>query len=710
MLPKFQRLQVLLTIAVYVYLINKMKVKDFGKKKRPYFSWEPFFIDYVLLIQKHQHGNTKKATVLFKIWLTLQFISLVIPPYGPDTSPWGHSVIGSMWIVLHGTVRLDSLFIDILRTPITFFCLLGIITLLFYLTAIACAKHVKALSEEEFMASIVHEQSKSFPLGVRVHLILIAAFDKVLTIPFVTGIFKLSSVFPELGSYSVPATVGLFLVSLLPIQIVGFLVMTPINWRTSYQALAYPHYSLVQAGFVYCASGVAVFIPLEINQLYHLIALMILGGGQAYFIWRCMPYCQLNVNYSKLVQGFVLLYGGLVLGLFYQVVPNANSSTSNYFAPLVYFFPMPALLLILWQLLYNKYTRISKPKIIDSIPSLELSLRRYLELDNDQEKMKKEIKQLIDDWVYKEESRSGIMCIWMAYFSLLTNDILMTQFYLGLLRNHAKGALLYIHKRILFKEATVTIFHTKIHSEARKFIELNQDVKLLLKRDCRSCHLAYYFVSELASIGAKYTVLVGKAKAMAESIAEVKAIYQKLIAKNKNNYELLRYYAGYAELTDCEANPQMYYAQAIKEENYIGKKFASKTNIVSFFDPKCCSFLVSCDIENFGIVIWQKNCNDLQFTDIEIIGSKFSFLAPNPFDNLHKLRIDHIKSFSLGVSTKAYGIQKSGEVIQVLCRQELINHDDGNLALLIGVRRLETKIKGLAIINRGDVVLAVRFS
>mmetsp|Transcript_26209 Transcript_26209/g.46798 ORF Transcript_26209/g.46798 Transcript_26209/m.46798 type:complete len:1273 (-) Transcript_26209:779-4597(-) len=578
-------------------------------------------------------------------------------------------------------------------------------TLLYYLSALHTINYVKKLSEEDFLEKIVLCESSTLPFIVKIHLLLVAAFDKVLIVPLVAGVFKFTTAFPEIGTYCVPAMIAIFLVVLLPIHLIGFLMMTPINWRTSYQALAYPHYSLFQAVFLYSAAAVSVLLSLENYRVYHPVALILVGAAQCSFIFSCIPYSKLNVNFSKLIQGFLLFFGGLVLELFYFTVQSEDSE-SFYFAPLVYFLTAPPLIIVMRHILKRKCEQHYKVKNINSVSDFEFSLRRYLDLGEDQDKKKAKIKKRIDACALKEASKHPIVCIWMTYFSLLTNDVLMTQLYMSVLRNQGNSSLLYIHKLILAKEVTVAIDQMPDHSETHKFIYFYQSVEHLLELDYQACMSVHSFFTELIGIGAKYEQLAVKAKKMHDAIAEAKKIYRKLMSKNKNNHELLSYFAGFIDATESESKASIYYSQALKEKSYIEKKFSSKISHVNYLDPKCCSFIISAESSDFGTVLWQKNCTELEMSESEIMDSKFEFFVPRLFDDLHESRLERLKRYELGVTKKAFGILKSGKILHVLSRLELVNHADGSLGFLLGVRILKTNILGLGLLVDGMLTLA----
>lgn len=682
-----------------------MKSASFGSQNFLLSDWQASILLYLLLVQKLHFGKTKKTTVIFKVWLAIQLISLVIPPYGEIDSPWGHANAGFLWISLHIAVRLDSLFIDILAAPLAFYTILALMTLLFYWTAALSIKYAKGLSEEEFLASVINKSPANLGFAVKLNLALIAMFCHLLIVPLVAGVFKFSTAFPALGDLAVPAILGLLVVSLLPIHLAGALLMTPINWRASFQAIAYPQYGLFQIVFVYIAAGVSVLVPLTFSTIYHPALLMIVGGSQCLFIVALLPYSQFIVNFGNFMQGYLFFSGGVVLLMYYQLVDDSDSN-SIYFAPLLYFLTLPPMVLVLRNVLNQKRLKLENVRFINSISDFEFSLRSYLELDVDNIRERSLIKKRIDSVAIDDASKHGLVAIWMTHFSLLTEDVMMTKFYMSILRSHSISGFMYVHKRLLIKEASVVIDNMPQYAEIHKFIEFYQSIRVILDKDYRACIATYDFFSELIGLMPKHESLARKAKIMTESLTEAKRLYRKLLMKNKNNFELLNYYAGFIEITESSDKANGLIVQARKELLHQERKFNSLMTIVNFMDPKSSSFIISLEASDFGTVLWQKNCNGLGLRESEVLELKFEYLLPRLFDDLVGPRIERIKKYNFGKSKKTYGI-KSGKTQAVLAKLELVNHADGHLAALLGLRALPDVVYGIGLVVGDRLIYAV---
>lgn len=683
-----------------------MKSTSFGKSSLIDAGWEPSFIDYVLLVQKLQHGNSRRATLVLEAWLILQFISILIPPYADNDSPWKHSQVGILWVALHVGVRFDSLIIDVMKAPIAFYSLLLTLVLLFYWSGGCCIKYTRQLSEADFMKTVILRESANLPAIVKLHLMLVLFFNKVLIVPIVAGVFKFGFAFPSLSAYSIPVILGIFSVVLLPVNLLGYFLVIPINLKTSYQALASPHYSLVQLAFIYFASAFSVLFPVSVHSMFNPIALLTIGGVQCLFIMSMMPYSKLTVNYCNLVLGFLLFYGGAIQLLSYQLFSSQTNESS--FVPLLYFTTLLPMLYVLRHLAKQRNSKLHDLRYINSLSDFEFSLRSYYDLDELDDNRKEKVKRRIEAVAHTDAAKHSLVCIWMTYFSMLTENVVMTQFYISLLRTHTGSSLLYFHKHFLMREALAGINYMPNHTETHKFIDFYQSVKALLDRDCKACIAAFDFYTELISLSPKFPSLSRKAKIMTDQWAASRSFYRKLMKLNKHNSELLNYYAGFVEITESSTQSQSLAAQARKEAHQVEKHFALKQDIVSFMDPKCSCFIASLEPADFGIVLWHKNCSGLGLTETELMEAKFEFLVPKLFEDMHLTRIDRLKTYSFDKTKKSYGVLKSGKVIAVLVKLKLVNQADGSLACLIGLRTLPETIIGLGLVLDRKINYAVR--
>mmetsp|Transcript_26373 Transcript_26373/g.47339 ORF Transcript_26373/g.47339 Transcript_26373/m.47339 type:complete len:1375 (-) Transcript_26373:17-4141(-) len=670
-----------------------MKARSFGKVRER--TWSPVVVAYMLLVQKLQYGISRKTTAVFKILQALQIVSLIIPPYAPSDSPWAHSGIGFFWVSLHIVVRFDSLFIDIFKAPIAFYTTLGLIVLLYYITAASSVNYIRHVNEDELMSRIMLSHDTSISFKFKSHLVLVAVVNHLLLVPLVAGVFKLETSFPYLERLAAPGIIGILLVGLLPIHLLGFCVFTPINWKAAYQACANPYFNLLQLAFFYFACGVSVLVPSTSGAIYHSSALLVVGGVQCLFIASFMPYNKLYVNCSNFFLGFLMFFAGLVLLLSFDLTEGIN----KIFAPLLYFMTLVPMIFVIRHFLKKRLAKLMRIRFINSNSEFEFSLREFFSLhESDDPKVKLDIKNRIESVGLTDAVKHNMVCIWMTYYCLLIGDVMMTQFYLSVLRSHQAASIVYFHQQLLMKEAIIAINLLPEHADIHKFIDFYQNVNVLLEKDCRACVATYEFFSELVSIGPKYESLSRKAQAMTERLTEAKRFYRKLLVKNKNNSELLNYFAGFIEITESAAKAQSLTSQARKEAFHLDKKFASKQSIINFMDPKCSSFIVSFEASDFGTILWHKNAIGLGLSETDLIDAKFEFLLPQMFDDLQGSRLERIKKFSFGKTRKFYVVLKSGQVHSVLVKLELINHSDGSLAGLLGIRSLTETVVGVGLI------------
>jgi hypothetical protein len=145
-------------------------------------------------------------------------------------------------------------------------------------------------------------------------------------------------------------------------------------------------------------------------------------------------------------------------------------------------------------------------------------------------------------------------------------------------------------------------------------------------------------------------------------ISEARRLYRQLLSQNKHSSELLRYFAGFIEVTDSGDKAQKYFAQANKEADHIHSM--TNARVVNYLDTHCSCFIVSFESANFGTVLWQKNCELLGLMGNEVLESKFKFLLPQLFEDLTEPRLNRLQKFDFGKTRKTYGLLKSGAVVE----------------------------------------------
>lgn len=655
-------------------------------------DWNLLYKDYLLLLLSNRLSFSRKVYYFIQAIQVVQLFTLIVQPENALDLPWDYTHFSMVWILISISVRINYLFTYLGVSYINDMSIIFLLSTL-YLSKLMIFYKIYILRKYDLAASNITHKLKWLYITNIERYTRYLLFEVGL-IPSLLSILNLNLTFSSANSPSSAASISILLIAYMTLCIEDSLYLQSISWKL-YQTpdfISDPRYIFMKRMIYLIVVVLTRYVNFSEKWFVHIPVLIGTGGYLYYKFGMHQSYGDMYMNCIEVCKGVVIGWGGIVMTLCVWNGYNEKDITGTLLYVLVLPFIMYLsihIIRIRYQTLINSYEKICETQLFHILlRHTTFSLQQNT--DSGQvlsipDSLQDRIKDLTQHSQY-----SAFTTLWMLYFFLSMEYNISVKILISILEYHISSKLIFPYICLLKNDLRESVANDPDENEASSYISFTQKFTELLKLDELSCWTSQKFYRELLSDVPNSNILSKLLLSMTEEIITTENYYEYVLNTFSKHPVALHYYSGF--LNSIKSSPKYKEIGFLAAKLYTELKGKSKFDKeLKFFDDDSCNMVVNLEVKKRGEIIWICNSNIYGYEDLQLLGTEFREMIPEPVKKMHDLffaRLFDVWSshFALHKTVDVFLLDSEKFLVAAIYKARMTNLENGKLVVLTGLK------------------------
>jgi hypothetical protein len=638
---------------------------------------------YILLQLRSKPKLTPKCLIFMHIFSLLQILSLIFSPEKDLNLPWNYSSLSYIWIIISLATRLDylALFFNFIHLWLIICSIIWcyIITKVLIVYNIQLKEHGLHITNQEFCSKFVRKyvisihQYCSFVL----FSLPMSMIQALLSMPRNMGVLLDSNLAIVISAINILAYILMYIEDTLFIQKLSWIEYKRSEIVSSVNYMWYDRVLFIAINFS------VAYVKYEGNSLVYSGIMCVIGASRGFLFAVKMPYAEMYRNILAGFEGVLLSWGGFVLFL---AVISGYTVQDSYLSTLVYFIPIGFILYIYKECIYHRYNKlINTTEYFSSTQIFHI----LLAISSKSHLSSQPLANLIQSAVSQDPSNS-YLSLWLAYFMLINEELNPAKALISTLTN-SHSILLSIYISQLREDYYTFIHSSESERESCEYIFYISYYSKVLEANKQSAEYQSYLYNDLLSSNQdSRSISIGMVH-FYRSIMHTRSIFRCILSVFDKNPAIYELYAGYLDVVEHSPYAKEELMKACKYKQDIIRKEETKELDSIYLISSNLVAIVSAEAKSLGDILDVKNSAELGYNDSELQGENVSIIFPpgiyySYITQLRGLYNIWNSDASLRSSEECYLVRDLGYLVHVVARNNVINLDNGELAVILAIK------------------------